>query len=600
MEHIKEIREQMKKLGIDYYIAYNTDPHGSEYICNHYKEIEYISGFSGDNATLLVTAAESFLWTDGRYFIQAEQELDNAKTKLMKMGDRFVPGVLEVLLGLVNKGETLGVNGLCSPYKAVNEIEKLCELKGAKLKYGINICDGIWNDREKISCNMVRILDSELYLRSASKKIKKLRKHIEDKADAVFISSLDDIMWLFNIRGTDILYNPVAFSYAYISDKKAVLFLQKQVISDELLKYAAENGFVIKEYEKVVSFLEKNISGCSTVMLCKSSLNYSLCRIIIDRAAEVCDSILPTKLMKAKKSRTEVKWIRDKFLQDSVAMIKFLYWFDTTKEVRSEMTCVRKIEELRGEIPTYAGPSFTTISAYGANAAMPHYEPDAEADIRIENKSFYLVDAGGQYDGATTDMTRTVSCGELSYEEREGYTLVAAGWVSLMNAVWKKGCNGRSLDILARQKLWKRGLDFNHGTGHGVGYMLGVHEGPQAIRTAILQNEVSGVLKKGMLVTDEPGLYVQDKFGIRTENTLLVVKDQESEYGTFLKFEPLTLIPIDKKPLIAELLSNEEIEQINAYHALVYDKTAAFLEDKIAKWLKEATAPLALNANNYA
>lgn len=592
MEHLEKVRERMGALGLNYYVAYNTDPHNSEYICDCDKAVEYISGFSGDNATLLVTAEKSYLWTDGRYFIQAEGELDLEKTELMKMGESGVPSLLEVLLQLLDKGEKIGMNGFCAPYKSAHEIKKLCDMRKASLETGIDICDGIWADREKRSANAVRILPEEFFAKSAAKKIKKLRKKMEDRADCIFISSLDDIMWLFNIRGTDIAYNPVAFSYAWITKKKAVLFLQKQVINQEIKDYANANGILIKEYEHVLSYLKKNVTDKNTVMLSSVSLNYSLCSLIIEKAGAICDCILPTKLMKAKKSRTEIECIRDKFLQDSVAMIKFCYWFDTTKSLKTEMDCVQKIEELRSEIPAYAGPSFTTISAYGANAAMPHYEPQPEKDVKIGDRGLYLVDSGGQYDGATTDMTRTICCGEVSQEEAEGYTLVAAGWVRLMNAVWRKGCSGRNLDILAREKLWKKGLDFNHGTGHGVGYMLNVHEGPQAIRAGISSDEAAGVLKCGMLITDEPGLYVKDKFGIRTENTLFVVKDKDSEYGSFLKFEPLTLVPIDKRPIRTELLSREEIEQIDAYHALVYDRTAAFLDEETKKWLAEATAPL--------
>lgn len=591
MNHISELRAVMKKRGVDYYLVKSADPHLSEYICDHDKTAEFYSGFTGDNATLLVAQEEAFLWTDGRYFTQAETELKDSGIELMRLGEKDVPTLLDTLLRCVDKGDTVMALGESFSYGGLSQVFELCALKKARFIYEDSLTKEVWNNRPARTAGRITYLPLSLAGKSVEAKLKKVRAELLDTADAMFVSSLDDIMWLFNLRGEDIACSPVAFSYAVVTAKKAVVFLQKASVNKMLRNYAEGSGFEIRDYDSALKYIKKNFGKKHKIMLDMKAVNFAQGQEIKKLAGEIVDRQLPTALLKAKKNKTEIKNIRECFLQDSVAVTRFLYYIDQEADIENETETglAAYLEQKRTELNGYRGPSFPTIAAYGANAAMAHYAPDTEKPVRLKKEGLFLCDAGGQYEGATTDMTRTIALGDVDKEIKESYTLVLAGFLRLMNAVWISGCSGRNLDILARERLWKAGLNFNHGTGHGVGCMLNVHEGPQAIRYKPTEAYLDAPLLPGMLITDEPGVYEPFKYGIRIENTLLVVKDKENEYGQFLRFEPLTLVPVDKKAINIKLLTKEEKMLLNQYHALVYEKIAPYLNEKEKDWLLTAT-----------
>lgn len=591
MNHIEELRNEMKRAGVDFYLVKSADAHLSEYICDHDKTAEFYSGFTGDNATLLVSLNKAFLWTDGRYFIQAENELSGSGIELMRSGESGVATLLEKLLEYVNEDDTLMAHGASFSYGALLEVMNLCEMKSAEFIYEDSLTDKVWKNRPKRNAGRIKYLPVSLAGKSVKSKLKKVRKGFWEKADAMFISSLDDIMWLFNLRGEDIECSPVAFSYAFITRKKAVIFLQKSSVDKDIKNYAKGSGFEIKNYEDITKYLKKNVSDKDAVLMDLKAVNFAQGYLISRLAGKVVDEQLLTTVLKSKKNKTEVSRIRECFLKDSVAVTKFLYYIDEIADIEkeTEISLSDYLEGERKKLSGYNGPSFPTIAAYGANAAMAHYAPDKENPVSLKREGLFLCDAGGQYEGATTDMTRTVALGECTKEEKDSYTLVLAGFLKLMNAVWIKGCSGRNLDILARERLWKAGLNFNHGTGHGVGCMLNVHEGPQAIRNKPTDSYYDAPLAAGMLITDEPGMYEPHKYGIRIENTLLVVKDKETEYGQFLRFEPMTLVPVDKRAINLKLLTREEKQLLNQYHELVYEKISPYMNDAEKEWLVKVT-----------
>lgn len=595
MENINKLRQEMKNKGYDYFLAYSLDPHNSEYVCDHYKITEFLTGFTGDNATVLVSDDKVWLWTDGRYFTQAEIELNGKDITLMRSGNKGVKKLEQILESELSENFVLTINMRLINAESLDKLYDIAEDKGAIIRDDAEIIDSIWQERPEMPAGKVRILPMELAGEGVMDKLFKIREELKrSRLDSCFVSTLDDIMWIFNIRGEDVECNPVAFAYAYITQKKAVLFIQESCITENIKVYAAQNGFKVKAYHKAEKYIGRKIEAGEWICINRKNLNGALALKIEATGAEIVTGPLPSTELKACKNETEIANLKKIFLQDSLAVTRFLYYIDTQADIEAltEVSAAQLLEEYRKEIPEYNQPSFPTIAAYGKNAAMAHYAADEKMPVSLCKKGFFLFDSGGQYEGGTTDVTRTIALGRLTKEERKAFTLVAAGWASLMAAKWPEGCTGRNLDILSRQRLWSAGLDFNHGTGHGVGYMLNVHEGPQAIRWRVTDPQVDGILKPGMLITDEPGMYVAGKYGIRTENTLLVKKAEKTEYGQFLCFESLTLVPIDRRSLDLSLLTAQEIGYINEYHALVYEKLKDFLSEDETRWLKKATAPL--------
>lgn len=582
------IRKLQNSLKSGEWILLQTgDCHQSEYVCERFEAVKYFSGFTGSNGTLLVSAAEAFLWTDGRYFIQAEKELFDG-IFLMKSGEWGVRTVEEKLEAVTDSGSILYVDENCIGARFGEKLAAVLGKKNARIKKGSGIIDRLWKDRPALPSGPVRIQEGYIAGRMVAEKLSDIRVELnKNGADFIFMSALDDIMWTFNIRGSDVAYSPVAFAYAYIDRKKAVLFLQGNVISAYLRDYALKNCFLIECYEDVKRYLKKHVKG-KVPFIDKNDISYGMQKLILKKSKKVVYGISPAYLFKAEKNQSEIAEIKKYFLQDSAAVVRFMKECDERMCDGSLTECEAAdiLRSYRQKIPGYIEDSFATISAYGENAAMAHYEPSSDRQVRVENKGFLLMDSGGQYKGATTDITRTYVCGSLTDDMKRDFTLVLIGFLRLMNAVFLKGATGRNLDILARLEMWKRGIDFKHGTGHGVGCCLNVHEGPQGIRVRAAEKRSDGELKPGMLITDEPGIYRAGEYGIRTENTLMVVSYANTADGEFYRFEPMTLVPIDMRAVDFSLMTDEDREYLRLYQEFVRIKLAPVLSAEENDFLK--------------
>lgn len=574
-ERLEALKGAMKKAGIDAYYIPSSDFHASEYTNEYFKVREFFSGFTGSAADLLVTEREVLLWTDGRYFIQAEQELKGSGIRLMKSGEEGVPGLKEYLKKNLKKGDILGFDGRTVTASFGKELKKAVPSRG--IKYKKDLTKGIF-ERPDFPSSGTEILRDDITGEGAENKINKLRSTLKRlSADGIFLSKLDEIAYIFNIRAADVAYTPVAMAYAYITSDRAYVFLANPG-SD-----TGYEGAIIKPYDDVFDFIKSgSISG--RVLLDEDSVSYSIYRLI-KKKADTVDLPSPVELMKAVKNDTEIANIRDIYHKDSLALTRFIKEITTGDRDLTECSAADLLEGFRKQIPEYREPSFATISAYGENAAIVHYEPSPEHDRKIEDKGLYLVDSGGQYTGGTTDVTRTVVMGDLTREEKEAYTLTACGMLKVLYAKFIKGTPGESLDVLAREGMWQKGYDFRHGTGHGVGYMLSVHEGPQSIRRPGRKKPAE--LMPGMLISDEPGLYIEGSFGVRIENILLVIKDRETADGRFCGFESLTQVPIDDRGIDKSLMTSDDIERYVRYQREVIDSLKDDLTSDELGWLKE-------------
>ena len=612
-EQISLLRKEMKKNGIDWYLVVTADYHNSEYVSDYFKCREWLSGFTGSNGSLLVSRDVALLWTDGRYFVQAAKELENSGVKLMKMGEEGVPKIKEYLEKHMKQGEVLGFDGRTCSAERINDIYS--HIGNDKiLRYDLDLCNNIWNDRPKLNCSKAYVIGTEFTGESYLNKIKRVRDYLKEyNCQYLFLSKLDDIMWLFNMRGDDVAYNPVILSYACISKDDCYLFVQREAVSEEFALYAKINNIVLKDYNDVYSFLEdnfredKNFNTVDSVEpnICADlrQINYCVYGLLKGKT-NIVDSVSPTTLFKAVKNATEIENMKEFFIKDSAQVCKFLYWLDNRVKscnesesdseylkdedgnILTEKAAERYIDELRSHIPGFKGLSFTTISAYGENAAMMHYEAPKDGGALLKNRSFLLVDSGGQYIGATTDVTRTIVLGDITGEQKRDFTLVLKGMLNLQNCRFIKGCTGRNLDILARGPLWKYGMDYKCGTGHGVGCFLNVHEGPHSIRWRYIEGDHETELEPGMVVTDEPGVYKEGKYGIRTENTLLVVQKEKTDDGIFYGFEPLTYVPIDTRAVDTDLLEREDIEQLRRYQSECIEVLKGYLTSEEVDWMK--------------
>lgn len=588
-ERVNKLQNCMRQQGIDFYLIPSSDYHNSEYVGDFFKVREFYSGFTGSNGTLLLTQKEAFLWTDGRYFVQAENELQGSEILLMKMGEPGVPRIAEYIKNHAVENAILGFDGRVINAAYAKDVEEYCKCKNLHLLDTNDLAGSLWDDRPAISKEQLYVLGTEYAGESVSEKLQRMKAFLkEEHLDYIFLSKLDEIMWLFNLRGNDVECNPVAMSYAYISEQESVLFIQSEAVTDALTDYLNNNHIEWYEYESVYEYMKKNVVGKQGIAE-TTEINYRIHQLLCDVQSQMDQKKNPIPLWKAIKNDTEIQNMRHFFLQDSVCVCKFIYWLKQKKESIDEVIAAAYLDELRSKVEGFKGLSFKTISAYGSNAAMMHYEASEESNAKIEDKGFLLVDSGGQYLGATTDVTRTIAVGELTEKEKYYFTLVAVGMLRLQNAVFLEGCTGRNLDILARQLLWEQGVDYKCGTGHGVGCFLNVHEGPQSIRWKYLEGTVETVLEKGMVVTDEPGVYFANEFGIRTENTLLVENRMTTEDGKFLGFEPLTFVPVDLESIQVELMEEKDIQLLNDYHRSVYEKVSPYLNDEEIEWLKQAT-----------
>ena len=589
-KHLEQLREKMRERGIDVYVVPTSDYHESEYVSEHFACRRYITGFTGSAGTAVVTMEKAGLWTDGRYFVQAAKQLEGSGVTLQKMGVEGVPTILEYLRQAMPEGGTLGFDGRVINELLGEEMEAAVAVRHAKIAYGEDLVGMIWADRPALSREPVWILDEKYCGKSAAEKIADLRAAMREAgADVHVLTALDDIVWLLNIRGNDVPCNPVVLSYLAVTETEVLLFIQEEALDDSARSYLESLGVAVKPYDSIYDYV-KTLAG-QAVMVEKSRVNYALCHNL-DASCRVIDRMNPTALAKAVKNPVEMENIRRAHIKDGVAVTKYIYWLKKNigKIPMDEMSVADRLEEFRREQEGYLGPSFNTISAYGPNAAMCHYSATEESKAVLEPRGLYLVDSGGQYYEGTTDITRTIALGELTAEEREHFTLTAMSMLRLGNVKFLHGCRGLNLDYVAREVFWQRGLNFDHGTGHGVGYLLNVHERPNGIRWKIVPERMdNAVLEEGMLTSDEPGIYIEGSHGIRTENLILCRKAEKTEYGQFMRFEFVTFVPIDLDAIDKSLMRPEDVEMLNAYHREVYEKISPYLTEEEADWLREAT-----------
>lgn len=586
-ERIEELRNQMREKGIDAYIVPSSDPHQSEYVAEHHAARAFISGFTGSAGTAIITLKEAGLWTDGRYFLQAESELKDSGLNLFRMGETGVPTVEVFLAKSLNAGAKVAFDGKVISVEYFRTLQKRLESKEFSFKVDEDFIGKIWNDRPAIPCSQVVLHDVAYAGTSRETKLSQVVNEMKNMgANYYVISGLDDIAWLLNIRGRDVKCNPLTIAYSVISEKKCYLFIDDRKINslvrDELKKANVE----ILPYDSVVEFLENIKVG--TILLDPAKNSTWIYSAIKIKIIEVMD--ITTKF-KAIKNDIQIQNIRNVMIRDGVAMVKFIKWMKKTIKTRNitEIEAADKLCEIRKAGENFYDLSFVSISAYGANASMPHYSPTEKNQATIKKEGFYLIDSGAQYLDGTTDITRTLAVGPLTVEEKTDFTLVLRGMINLTMQKFLYGTTGSNLDIIARIPLWNAGMDYKHGTGHGVGFFLNVHEGPHRIST--IPNTIK--LQKGMVVSNEPGVYKMGKYGIRTENLVVVQMHEKTQYGgQFMKFETLTLCPIDLEAIDKSLLTYDEKMWLNNYHRTVFDKLSPFLQGEELEYLKEATVAI--------
>lgn len=590
-DRLSGLRKFMEEKNIDAYMIPSSDNHQSEYVGDYFKSREFISGFNGSAGTVIVTKDEAGLWTDGRYFIQAESQLEGSTIKLFKMGQEGCPTTEEYLYKNIPEGGTLGFDGrVISAREGATLAEKLSK-KGIKIEYQYDLIDSIWPDRPALSDSKAFLLDVKYCGESFSSKLARLREKMSEKGTSTHvITTLDDIAWLFNIRGGDVKYNPVVLSYAVITLKEVYLFVDESKLNEEILDELAKENVQIKPYNDVYEFV-KNIDKTEKVLLDGTKLSYTIYNNIPCEVEKV-DEFNPVMFFKAQKNEVELENIRNSHVKDGVAFTKFMYWLkkNVGKMEITEISATQKLEDLRREQEGFFEPSFNTIAAYKEHAAMMHYSATPESNYKLEAEGLFLVDSGGQYYDGTTDITRTTVLGPISDELKLHFTSVARGMINLSKAKFLYGCRGYNLDILSRSCMWNMGIDYQCGTGHGIGFVLNVHEAPNGFRWRVVPERFdSAVLEEGMVTTNEPGIYIEGSHGIRTENEIVVRKAEKNFYGQFMEFEVVTLAPIDLDGIVPELMNKDEKDYLNWYHKLVYDKISPFLTDEEREWLKVYT-----------
>ena len=588
-ERVAALHARMKATGMDAYLIPTDDFHGAEYVGEYFKCRKYITGFNGSAGTAVIMQDMAGLWTDGRYFIQAANQLEGTGITLFKMGEPEVPTIHEFLKKNLTQGMCLGFDGRTISAKEASELEKILDKNGVSLSVDYDLVGDIRENRPALSCEPVMELDIKWTGESRTDKIARIRKAMEEKeADTFVLTSLDDIAWLLNIRGGDVHCCPVVLSYLIMTQKAIKLFANEKAFPAEVLDALTKDGVTLLPYDSIYEYV-KTFEKDMTVLLCKQKANS---RLVSNIPAEVkiLDEENLTLLPKAIKNPVEVENERIAHIKDGVALTKFIYWLkkNVGKIPITELSAEEKLYSFRAQQENFIDNSFDPIISYGKHAAIVHYFATPETDIPIEPRSFVLADTGGNYYEGTTDTTRTIVMGSVTDEEKKFFTAVLRGMLNLGNAKFRYGCTGANLDCLARGPLWELGKDFNHGTGHGVGYLLNVHEGPNNFRWKIVPGNTA-VLEEGMITSDEPGYYVEDGFGIRHENMIVCKKAEKTEYGQFMYFEFLTMVPFDLDAVVPEQMTAHERELLNNYHAQVYEKISPYLDEDERVWLKEAT-----------
>ncbi len=580
---LDKIRETMKEHNIDAYIIPTLDPHGSEYLPEHFKERKFVTGFSGSQGTALITKDMALLWTDGRYFIQAENEIRNTGFSLMKMGIEGYPTLNEWLKDNLTPNSVVGLNAKYYLQSNYEELESLLSDKKIKI-VDADLISNLWTDRPELSNSMVFLHDIKYAGLSSKEKIDQIREELyKKKADLTILNGLDDIAWIFNIRANDIENTPVVISYAIIEQKRTYLFIDNSKIN-EIVKNELEKFCIIKNYDEIFDYVANYKN--KKIYINVNRMNRKLYSKINSSNTVIRGRGISSNL-KSIKNKIELRNQKNAYIKDGVALSKFIYWLKTQKDISkyNEYEVSKKLLEFRKMQEDFIEPSFDTISAYGPNAAMMHYSATKNKSTQLQNRGFLLVDSGGQYIDGTTDITRTIVLGELREEEKIDFTYVLKSHLALMGTVFLKGTDDRQLDAIARAPIWKYRYDYKCGTGHGIGYVSGVHETPPTLGPKSTGNE----LKVGMIFSNEPGIYKEGKHGIRTENVIEVVEDVKNESGTFLKLNTISYAPIDLDAIDVSYLNKDEIDLLNKYHAEVYEKLCSYLNDNEREWLKYAT-----------
>ena len=593
-EKLTLLRAEMKKRGISAYVVVTDDFHASEYVGTHFKAREFLSGFTGSAGTLVVLPDSAALWTDGRYFLQAAQQLDGSGIELMRMGEPGVPEIADFLRDHVEENGFIGFDSRTVSNAFARTIGEKTREKHIRFAGGEDLVDLVWADRPALSCEPVWTLDVKYTGLTRREKLAMVRGKMEELgADVFVIPALDEVAWLLNLRGGDVLYTPVFLSYLLLGRDQATLCVQKEAVSAEIEAQLKADGVSLAPYDDIYRLIAA-LPTATRVLLDGERANYRITQSVPD-GAETLDRPSPIQLMKAMKTPAEQENERLAHIKDGVAVTRFLYWLKHAvgKEPITELSAAKKLESLRAEGEHYLEQSFDPILAYGAHGAIVHYEPTEETDISLEPHSLCLADTGAQYLEGTTDITRTVALGPLTDEEKRIYTLVLRGHLQLGAAKFLYGCTGENLDMLARTPLWENGLDYNHGTGHGVGFVLGVHEGPERVHWDVNRQKRHCVIEEGMIFSNEPGIYLAGKFGVRIENLVVVREAERTEFGRFLKLEPLTLVPYDRDAINLTMLSSRDVELLNDYHAKVCAAISPYLQGDELNWLKEVTAPVA-------
>lgn len=586
---LSQLRNWMEREGIDACLVPSADAHMSEYVGEHWKSRQWITGFTGSAGTAVIAREDAGLWTDGRYFIQAANQLEGSGIRLFKMGELGVPSHEEWLAEILPQGGCLAVDGRSLSVSAFNKLSALLLDKSVSIRTDLDPVGALWSDRPAIPADKLYIHNAVYAGKTRAEKLAEVRKSMKARNAALYLLPvLDEICWLFNIRGNDIPHNPYVTAYAVIGEQTAYLFVEPHKVGQEERELLLKDGIHIEGYGEIYSFLGK-LDGSTSILLDPEKTNASLYRAIPASARKIISEGLVTPI-KAVKNEVEIRNIRDSYIKDAVALVKLFKWLKETVPHQdvTETDADLKGLEFRKELPLFVDLSFSTISAYGDHAAMMHYRALPDAQYTLKNEGFYLLDSGSHFLNGTTDITRTLALGKLTDEQIRDFTLVLKSVIALSTAKFLYGTTGSQLDVLARKPLWDNGLDYKCGTGHGVGYFSNVHEEPHRFSQKLLNVR----LEPGMSITVEPGVYKEGRHGIRTENTLLVIKDETTEFGSFLRFETLCFLPIDRNAIDVALLSPFELEWINIYHQQVYDKLSIHLDDAHKEWLKQETAAL--------
>ncbi|MNM59268.1 putative peptidase [compost metagenome] len=585
-ERIEKLRSLMKENKIDAYIIPSFDAHQSEYVADHWKGRQWISGFTGSAGTVVITLDDAGLWTDGRYYIQAEKQLEGSGIRLFKMADLGVPSYTEWLKNTLKEGSTVGFDGSVFSVDLFKGMEKAFKSKNINIKIEKDLIDEIWEDRPEIPKELVFLHGIKYAGKSRVEKLNKVKANMSTKgANYYLLTSLDDIAWLLNIRGNDVPNNPVVISNVLVGEDKCYLFVDASKVTHDIRLELETDGIKIKGYNEIHQILNQ-LTIDDSVIFDANKTSISMYNSVNNDTTKIEEPNITTAL-KAIKNEVEIENLRNCQVSDGLAMVKFIKWLkeSVTSEKITEISAQQMLESFRRQQDLFVEPSFDTIAGYKDHAAMMHYKANKETQYTLKDEGFFLVDSGGQYFNGTTDTTRTIVLGKLTEEEKRDFTLVLKGHIALSSVKFLEGATGSSLDVLARQPIWEYGLDYKCGTGHGVGFFLNVHEGPQGFRKE--PNSVK--LEKGMVITNEPGIYKEGKHGVRTENIMLVVEEEKTEFGQFMSFEAITYCPIDLDAIDKDMLTDKEKQWLNDYHKVVYKKLSPYLDEEHKTWLKKET-----------